>query len=51
MRRFLSQNASMFTRLENIEKKFFKHDEDFHNIFDTIEQKEIKPTQGLINLP
>ena len=47
IRRFLSQNAAIFTRLENIEEKLFKHDENFHKLFDSIEQKQLKPTQGI----
>ena len=47
MRKFLLSNASIFQRLDNIEHKLLKHDENFKKIFNAIEDKSIKPKQGI----
>ena len=47
MRRFLLSNASIFQRLDNIEYKLLKHDENFDKVFKAIESKDIKPIQGV----
>lgn len=47
MRRFMSQNAGIFQRLENVEQKLLKHDDNFTKLFDALESKELKPTQGI----
>ncbi len=51
MRKFLSENASIFSRLDNIEKKQLsyeiKSDEIFEQIFKALENKSIKPKQGI----
>ena len=51
MKRFLSTNANLFQRLENIEtlriKDKLESDEKFNKIFEAIESKEIKPKQGI----
>ena len=47
MRKFLLSNASIFQRLDNIEHKLLKHDENFKKIFNAIEDKSIKPSQGI----
>ncbi len=47
MRRFISQNAGMFQRLETIEQKLLKHDDNFNKIFNALESKDIQPTQGI----
>jgi hypothetical protein len=47
MRRFLLSNASIFQRLDNIEYKLLKHDENFDKVFKAIESKDIKPIQGI----
>jgi len=47
MRRFLLSNASIFQRLDNIEYKLLKHDENFDKVFKAIESKNIKPIQGI----
>jgi len=47
MRRFLLSNASIFQRLDNIEYKLLKHDENFDKVFKAIENKDIKPIQGI----
>ena len=47
MRRFITQNAGIFERFERIEQRISIHDENFHKIFDAIEDKTIKPKQGI----
>ncbi len=51
MRKFLSTNANIFQRLENIESKQLQYqqqtDDKFDKIFKAIESKQIKPTQGI----
>jgi len=51
MRKFLSENANVFNRLDNIEKKQLsyqiKSDEKFEQIFKALEDKSIKPKQGI----
>jgi phage regulator Rha-like protein len=51
MRKFLSQNASIFQRLDTLEtlriKDKIEIEEKFDKIFDALEQKELKPTQGI----
>ena len=47
MRRFLSQNAGLFQRVENVEQKLLTHDKNFDEIFSAIEEKTITPRQGI----
>ena len=47
MRRFITQNAGIFDRFERIEQRLSVHDENFNKIFDAIEAKEIKASQGI----
>jgi len=51
MRQFLSDNANLFMRLENIEKRQLLHevkvDEKFEQLFNALEDKSIKPEQGI----
>jgi hypothetical protein len=51
MRKLISQNASIFQRLENIEtlriKDKIESDEKFDKIFDALEDKSFKPKQGI----
>ncbi len=47
MRKFISNNALIFQRLETLEQKQFSNDEKFNKIFEAIEEKSIKPTQGI----
>ncbi|MGM0519892.1 MAG: ORF6N domain-containing protein [Campylobacterota bacterium] len=51
MRNFLTQNADMFKRLELVEKRQIsyeiKTDEKFEKLFDALEDKTIKPKQGI----
>lgn len=47
MRRFISQNAGIFQRLENIEQKLLNHDDKFNQLFNALEAPSIQPTQGI----
>ncbi len=51
MRKFLSENANIFSRLDNIEKKQLSYqiqsDKKFEQIFKALEDKSIKPKQGI----
>jgi hypothetical protein len=47
MRKFISNNALIFQRLETLEQKQFSNDEKFNKLFEAIEAKSLKPTQGI----
>ena len=51
MRRFISQNAGIFQRLDNVEQKQIEYqiktDKNFDKIFKALEDKSIKPKQGI----
>ncbi len=47
MRRFISSNAQIFQRLDFVEKKQIEHDQKFEEIFDAIQNKDIKPEKGI----
>jgi len=51
MRQFLTNNADLFMRLESIEKRQLVHeikvDEKFEQLFNALEDKSIKPKQGI----
>lgn len=51
MRQFLTNNADLFTRLESVEKRQLVHeikvDEKFELLFNALEDKSIKPKQGI----
>ncbi len=47
MRKFLSTNAELFKKVEYLDKKLLKHDENFEKIFKIIESKDIQPKQGI----
>lgn len=47
MRKFLSENAQIFKRMDNLENHQKLTDEKLENIFNAIENKEIKPKQGI----
>lgn len=47
MRGFISKNAGIFQRLENIEQKLLKHDDNFNKLFNALESKNAEPTQGI----
>jgi len=47
MRKFLTENAAIFQKLEYIDRKLLKHDEKFEIIFQTIESNGLKQKQGI----
>lgn len=47
MRRFLSSNAQVFQRLETIEFKLLESDQKFEELYSKLEEKSLKPQQGL----
>ena len=51
MRRFLSSNSAIFNRIDSVEKNLLEYktesDSKFNKIFEAIEEKEIKPKQGI----
>ncbi|MFH1066210.1 MAG: ORF6N domain-containing protein [Nanoarchaeota archaeon] len=47
MRRFISANAPVFQRLDNVEKKQIEHDKKFNELFDAIQSRDIKPEKGI----
>jgi hypothetical protein len=47
MRKFLTLNAGVFSRLENVEQKQIKTDKKVDKILDALEDKTLKPKQGI----
>jgi phage regulator Rha-like protein len=47
MRKLISSNANMFGRFERIEQRLSLHDENFNKLFNALEDKNKKPTQGI----
>ncbi len=51
MRKFISKNAEIFRRLYNVEGKQLEYqmktDKNFEKVFEAIENKELKPKQGI----
>ncbi len=47
MRKFLLTNAAIFQKFEHIEQKLSQHDKNFEVIFKAIENKNLKPRQGI----
>ncbi|MGE4463014.1 MAG: ORF6N domain-containing protein, partial [Arcobacter sp.] len=47
MRKLISQNISMFERFERIEQRLNIHDENFDKLFKALEDKTLKPKQGI----
>ncbi|MFA6137352.1 MAG: ORF6N domain-containing protein [Sulfurimonas sp.] len=47
MRKLISNNALIFQRVETLEQKQFTNDEKFNKLFEAIEAKSLKPTQGI----
>jgi hypothetical protein len=47
MRKFISENAAIFQRLEKVEIKQIETDQKFEQIFTALEDKSIKPKQGI----
>ncbi len=45
MRTFISKNAELFMRLNNVDRKLIEHDDNFEKVFDALEMK--KPEQGI----
>ena len=51
MRKFISANAQLFQRLSEVERKQLEYeiktDKKFEQVFNAIEDKDIKPKQGI----
>ena len=47
MRHFLIKNANIFNKFRQIDQKLLKHDKSLERIFQAIENKNIKPKQGI----
>lgn len=47
MRKFISTNAGIFQRLENIEEKQLISDQKFKKLFNALEEKSLTPKQGI----
>ena len=47
MRQFLTNNAVVFQRLENVEHKQILADQKFEQIFNALEKKQLQPQQGI----
>jgi len=47
MRKLISSNSLMFERFERIEQRLSLHDDNFDQIFNAIEDKSLKPKQGV----
>lgn len=47
MRKLISQNMPMFERFERIEQRLTIHDENFDKLFEALEDKALKPKQGI----
>lgn len=47
MRKFISNNALIFQRLDSLEQKLFKTDDKVEVILNAIEDKSVKPKQGI----
>ena len=47
MRSFLLANAAIFQKFSYIEQKLLQHDENFEKIFKALEDKTLKPKQGI----
>ena len=47
MRKLISQNISVFERFERIENRLIHYDENFDKLFEALEDKTLKPTQGI----
>jgi len=47
MRKFISQNALIFQKFDNIEQKLLKHDEKFDKVFEALEEKNSTQSQGI----
>lgn len=47
MRKFISQNAEIFLRLDTVEEKQIEYDKNFEKVFEAIESKKFVKKQGI----
>jgi hypothetical protein len=47
MRKIISNNSLMYQKIDNLEKKQILNDEKFEKLFNALEDKTIKPKQGI----
>ncbi|MGD9553048.1 MAG: ORF6N domain-containing protein [Arcobacteraceae bacterium] len=47
MRKLISKNISIFERFERIENRLIHYDENFDKLFEALEDKTLKPPQGI----
>jgi len=47
MKKFITNNAAVFQRLDRVEQKLLQTDENFDKIFKALEDKSITPNQGV----
>lgn len=47
MKLLVQNNSLMFQRFERIEQKLSSHDDNFNQLFNALEEKSIKPKQGI----
>ncbi|MFW6014519.1 MAG: ORF6N domain-containing protein [Candidatus Nanoarchaeia archaeon] len=47
MRKFLSENAEVFSRLDRVELKQLEQDKNFEKVFNLIQEKDIRPDKGI----
>jgi len=47
MRKFITENADVFYRLDSVEQKQLTHDKNFKEIFDAIQNKKLLPDKGI----
>ena len=47
MKKFITTNAGLFQRLDKVEEKLMLHDKNFKQLFKALEDKNIKPNQGV----
>ena len=47
MRKFLKDNAQIFQRMDLTERKLVQHDEKFEEVFNAIQEKDLKPEKGV----
>ena len=49
MRKFISQNALLFDKLNNVDKKLLEHDKNFEKVFNAIEDKTLRKEYGIFS--
>ncbi len=47
MRKFIHNNAQIFQRMDSAERKLLEHDEKFEEVFNAIQEKDLKPEKGV----